>query len=96
MKQPEDNKTSDMFDLDASHNRMPIQASLSKDDQIAKAINNHVRYVNSFSRTGSWTGKRGGEYWSTNLNKHVYEPEMKRMLRSHMERTLKKIKEITK
>ena len=43
MKQPEDNKTSDMFDLDASHNRMPIQASLSKDDQIAKAINNSIK-----------------------------------------------------
>lgn len=112
MKQLEDTKTADMFNKSTASTYMtpaPFGSGAalradsfitknkpSVDSQLARAISTHVKYVNSFSRTGTWLGSNRAEYWSESLERCVNELEMKRLIRSHMTRTLKKIKEITK
>lgn len=86
MKQPEDNKTTDMFD--ASISRAKVVEGL--DDRISKYVKEHARYVNSFFLVAPW---RDNKQWSSKaLTKVISEKEKKALIKKHLVMTTNKIK----
>lgn len=96
MKQTVDNKTTDMFDS-APKARVNCQAERTVEQRIADAVKGHVRYVNSFSQTGTWSARsgQGYEYWHETTKQFIYEGEMKKRVANHLKYTTNKISKIT-
>lgn len=86
MKQPEDNKTPDMFG--APSKKAKVNEGI--DDRIDRLVTAHARYINSFFLVAPWRSK---ELWSSkSISRVISTKERDELISKHLVMTTNKIK----
>lgn len=90
MKQPEDNKTRDLFDGAVQE----LIKDLDQQDEIARLVTLHAKYINSFFLVNHWSKNK---LWSSKtLKKPISDRERNALIKEHLVRTTDKIRKLFK